>query len=121
MFESFIYVCLYVVDNCLFKLRAAKTKDYVPICLPFTTLWHVPNQRLVLGLELLRFQGLRYPDLFFDKFSEGLLGDLAGDAFAATCCFAVMLAILTGMEFETTSETENNDDIAALLGMTNRS
>ncbi|CAE8719696.1 unnamed protein product [Polarella glacialis] len=61
--------------------------------------------------------GLRYPDLFFDKFSEGLLGDLAGDAFAATCCLAVMLAILTGMEFETTSETENNDDIAALLGM----
>ncbi|CAE8604327.1 unnamed protein product, partial [Polarella glacialis] len=67
--------------------------------------------------ELLRFQGLRYPEMFLDKCSEGLLGDLAGNAFAATCCLAVMLAILTSMEFETTSENEENDDIEALLGM----
>ncbi|CAE8670901.1 unnamed protein product [Polarella glacialis] len=123
MFLSYLFicVCLYVVANCLFKLRTAKTKDYVPICLPSTTLWHVPSQRLVLGRELLRFQGLRYPEMFLDKCSEGLLGDLAVNAFAATCCLAAMLAILTSMEFETTSENEENDDISALLGMMSRS
>ena len=50
------------------------------IVLPRTTAWTFQRQRLILGRELLRMQGLGFPDDVLDSMTENQLGDMAGNA-----------------------------------------
>ena len=50
------------------------------IVLPRSTMWSFTQSRLVLGRELMRFQGLNPPGEVMDTYDEVKLGNLAGNA-----------------------------------------
>ena len=58
---------------------ASSDKKFV-IVLPRTTAWSFDRQRLVLGREMLRIQGMSFADNILDHFTESQLGDLAGNS-----------------------------------------
>ena len=59
-----------------------------PIVLPRTLLWNFQHNRLLLGRELLRLQGLSFPDAMLGEYSEPQLENLAGNA-----CFGSISSI----------------------------
>ena len=60
--------------------RYASSGELFFIVLPRTTAWSFKKQRLLLGRELIRLQGLSFPPRMLDQFSESCLGDMAGNA-----------------------------------------
>ena len=74
--------------------RYPTSSQQMMIVLPRTTAWTFQRQRLLLGRELLRIQGLGFRDEDLDAMTENQLGDMAGNAPLALTlagrCYAVM-------------------------------
>lgn len=64
----------------------------LPIILPRSQIWTFGRQRLLLGRELLRCQGLSYHDDVLNEYPESKLCNLAGNA-----CFDFTWNVLAGL------------------------
>ena len=70
------------------------TSQTAPIVLPRTLLWSFQHNRLLLGRELLRLQGLSFEPDMLGEYSESQLGNLAGNAWfglISCICFILLL------------------------------
>lgn len=70
------------------------TSQTAPIVLPRTLLWSFQHNRLLLGRELLRSQGLSFEPDMLAEYSESQLGNLAGNAWfglISCICFILLL------------------------------
>lgn len=90
-------------------------KQHVPIVLPSSVLFSFERNRLVLGRELLRYQGLFYPRSLLNNFSEAQLGNLAGNACSSTVQGSILMAMLAALALSTDSEEEETQGIGDLL------
>ncbi|CAK9069202.1 unnamed protein product [Durusdinium trenchii] len=100
--------------------RYATSHTHFPICLPRTIGWSYVRQRLVLGRELMTLQGHTplNDDANIDEgkpFSESLLGNLAGNAFAGNVLCAVIMSVLCSIRYVTVSEFDETDEIMDLV------
>jgi len=74
--------------------RVRRDRQNYATCILPGMLWHSSRHRWVLGIEKLALQGVFAGDLIDTKFSQKLLGDLAGNAFTTTVCAANLIAAL---------------------------
>jgi len=91
-----------------------------PCVTPHGRLWNTGRCRLLLGLEKLRLQGIYMPRSQLSAFPDNLLGDLAGDAFCASVCYAVLVALFVvsgeggrGGKFAQADVSKHGDSAAA--------
>lgn len=81
----------------------SKAQTKVGCCTPKQRLWITSQNRFAIGAELLNFQGINYTvlglshDSMMAKYPNGLLADLAGNAFHGGCSIAITLAMLTAV------------------------
>ncbi|CAK9118311.1 unnamed protein product, partial [Durusdinium trenchii] len=93
--------------------RYSTGRGNFPIVLPRTIGWTFLRQRLVLGRELMMFQGHSVSadcDL-----TEAQLGNMAGNAFAGNVVIAVVTAVLGSLRFVSESEDEETNSILDLV------
>ena len=77
--------------------RAVLSEDVLPCVTPSGRIFSVKRNRLVLGEEFMRCQGIFFDDEVHDemgKFGSSVLADLAGNAFQTHTCAAVVVAAL---------------------------
>ena len=86
---------------------------------PHGTYWLGTQRRLLLGRERLALQGYPWPEysVEVDNFSEGLLGDVAGNAMSGPCilaCFLALLISVVRIESATLPEQSELADLESL-------
>ncbi|CAJ1444377.1 unnamed protein product [Effrenium voratum] len=78
-------------------------------------MWSFTQSRVVLGRELMRFQGLNPPGEVMDTYDEVKLGNLAGNAFAGNVMLAVVMSVLVSLRFASPSEAEEENQVHDML------
>ncbi len=78
--------------------KPANTNPDVACCItPAALLWHCGRNRLLLGVEKCSLQGLWLPVSVTDSFDNGLISNLAGNAFCGPDFAKVLIAVFVAL------------------------
>ncbi|CAK9032499.1 unnamed protein product [Durusdinium trenchii] len=90
-------------------------RNVVPTVLPSGTVWDYERDRLHLGCEQLALQGIQYASGVTSALSNNQQQDLAGNAFPTTIVSAILISIVSSLDYVSDDETEMLDGISELL------
>ena len=74
--------------------------DSISCATPLAQIYSEKRHRLLIGHELMRAQGIVYPEpqaTLIDEMAFDKIGDLAGNAFECHCCTSALLTGLCGL------------------------